>query len=85
MLQLLLRNCQINTFTMKEWDRCKCFCAFNTVLFKKKNTAASSKEEIGNFKRAGLFVAFFIVDIYIIIIISTYYNVIIAISQLLKI
>ena len=23
-------------FTMKEWDLCKCFCAFNTVLFKQK-------------------------------------------------
>ena len=35
-LQLLLWNCQINTFTKKEWDRWKCFCAFNTVRFKKR-------------------------------------------------
>ena len=33
-LQLLLWNCQINTFTRKEWDGCKCFRAFKTVLFK---------------------------------------------------
>ena len=30
-MQLLLWNCQINTFTMKEWKLCKCFRAFNKV------------------------------------------------------
>ena len=29
-------NCQINTFTMKELHRCKCFRSFNIILFKKK-------------------------------------------------
>ena len=29
-------NWQINTFTMKEWDSCTCFCAFNRVILKQK-------------------------------------------------
>ena len=29
---------------MKEWDLCKCFCAFNTVLFKQK----LSQQILGN-------------------------------------
>ena len=29
--QLLLWNCQINTFTMEEWDICKCFIVTSSV------------------------------------------------------
>ena len=41
-------------FTMKKWDLCKCYCAFNNFYYHCKIIAACSVEKIVTFKTAGL-------------------------------
>ena len=48
---MLSWNCQINTFTMKEWKLCKCFHAFNTVHGKLAPVRLHSSAKHSNFER----------------------------------